>query len=67
MIADLLQQQYTGVFSDPNSENKKLPDLNIDCENTIEDIDFNRDNIISAINEINENAACGEGIVLKKM
>ena len=70
VIADLLQQQYTGVFSDPNSENKKLPDLNIDCENTIEDIDFNRDDIISAINEINENAACGEddipAIVLKR-
>ena len=66
----MLQQQYTGVFSDPNSENKKLPDLNIDCENTIEDIDFNRDDIISAINEINENAACGEddihAIVLKR-
>ena len=70
VIADLLQQQYTGVFSDPNSENKKLPDLNIDCENTIKDIDFNRDDIISAINEINENAACGEddipAVVLKR-
>ena len=69
-MADLLQQQYTGVFSDPNSKNKKSPDLNIECENIIEDIEFSREDIIAAIDEISENAACGEddipAIVLKR-
>ena len=69
VMADLLQHQYTSVFSDPNSADKKLPEIIINCENSIGDIEFSRDDIISAINEINENAACGEddipAIVLK--
>ena len=70
VMADLLQQQYTSVFSDPNSPDKKSPNINIDCEHKIVDILFGRDDIISAINEISENSACGEddipAIVLKR-
>ena len=70
VMADLLQAQYTRVFSDPNSPNKKLPKLNINCCDNINDIEFTQDDIISAISEINENSACGEqdipAIVLRK-
>ena len=66
----MLQEQYTRVFSDPNSPDKKSPNINIDCEHRIVDILFGRDDIISAINEISENSACGEddipAIVLKR-
>ena len=68
-MADILQDQYTSVFSDPNSPNKRSPDLNIKCKHSLNDIKFNQADIIKAIDEINENAACGEddipAIVLK--
>lgn len=69
-MADILQDQYTSVFSDPDSPSKKSPNLNIDCECSLSDIQFNQEDIIKAIDEINENSACGEedipAIVLKK-
>ena len=69
VMADLLQDQYKSVFSDPNSNLKKSPNLNIQCDESINDIKFNQEDIISAINEISENSACGDedipAIVLK--
>ena len=70
LMADLLQAQYTRVFSDPNSPNKQLPKLNLNCCDNINNIEFTKDDIISAISEIKENSACGEqdipAIVLRK-
>ena len=70
IMADLLQAQYTRVFSDPNSPNKEFPKLNINCDDNLCDIEFTQDDIITAISEINENSACGEqdipAIVLRK-
>ena len=69
-MANLLQEQYTRVFSDPNSPDKKFRNHNIECQDTLNDIEFTQDDIIAAINEISENSACGEqdipAIVLKK-
>ena len=69
-MADLLQKQYTSVFSDPNSTKKKIPNIKINIENSLENFDFNCEDIEKAINEISENSACGENdlpaIILKK-
>ena len=68
-MADLLQEQYISVFSDPSSKKLKSPSFELKTENLLEHITFTQDDIISAINEINTYAACGEedipAIVLK--
>ena len=70
VMADLLQKQYSSVFSDPNSEKKKSPNINAEINTTISDIEITTENIIKAINEIAENSACGDedipAIILKK-
>ena len=69
-MADILAKQYASVFSDPNCPKKQAPNLNVIIEEIIDDINFSIDDIISAINEISENSACGENdipaIILKK-
>ena len=69
-MSDLLQQQYSSVFSDPDSKKKKVPNLKINITKTLENIDFDCDDIVKAINEINEHSACGENdlpaVILKK-
>jgi hypothetical protein len=69
-MADLLQQQYSSVFSDPKSNKKKCPCLkNLNITKTLSEIDITTENIIKAIDEIGIDAACGEddipAIVLK--
>ena len=60
LIADILQKQYTSVFSNPESTNKELPKLTINCDSCLSDIEFNQEDIIKAIDEIHENSACGD-------
>ena len=60
VMADILQCQYTSVFSDPNSQNKKDPNISCFLTSTLEDFEFNEEDIIKAINEIDVNSACGE-------
>ena len=68
-MADLLQQIYTSVFSDPASDKLKPPDFEHMGENLLENITFTEEDVVSAIGEINTYAACGEedipAIVLK--
>ena len=68
-MADILQNQYSSVFSDPNSKCKAIPDLNLHLKTTISDINFSEKDIVKAINEIKMNSACGEddipAIILK--
>ena len=58
-MADMLQEQYASVFSDPevNTDNhpSEHPLISI-----LEDIDFNCEDITSAIKEIGEFSACGD-------
>ena len=69
-MADILQNQYSSVFSNPKCPKKKSPNLNANLESIISDIKFNCEDIVNAINEISENSACGErdipAIILKK-
>ena len=68
-MADILQHQYTSVFSDPNSNEKKSPKVENPTSNTLADIDFTREDIEKAISEIDTYSSCAEGdipaIVLK--
>ena len=68
-MADLLQKQYSSVFSNPSSDKIKSPNFIHNTENLLENITFTQEDIISAINEIDTYAACGEedipAIVLK--
>ena len=59
-MADLLQQQYSSVFSDPKCENKKCPNQKIEIKSTLSDIVFTEKDIIKAIDEIHLDSACGE-------
>ena len=69
-MADILQTQYSSVFSDPKSAKKESPNIKVNLESHISDIKFTSEDIISAINEISENSACGENdipaVILKK-
>ena len=69
-MADILQHQYSSVFSDPSSTKKKSPNLNVKPQSHLKDITFTCEDIVSAINEISEHSACGENdipaIILKK-
>ena len=68
-MADLLQHQYSSVFSNPNSPDKEIPNLDLLIENSISNIKFNEKDIIKAIDEIKSDSACGEddipAIILK--
>ena len=69
-MSDILQQQYCSVFSDPKSCKKKIPNLKCNLKNTLENFDFSKSDIETAIDEIDENSACGQSdipaMVLKK-
>ena len=68
-MADILQTQYSSVFSDPTSTKKKCPKLNLNIKDTISSIDITTDKIIKAIDEISIDSSCGQddipAIVLK--
>ena len=59
-MADLLQKQYSSVFSNPSSDKIKSPNFIHNTENLLENITFTQEDIISAINEIDTYAACGK-------
>lgn len=69
-MADILKDQYSSVFSDPSCPKKKPPNIKATINNTLENITFCCDDIIKAINEINENSACGDedipAVILKQ-
>ena len=68
-MADILQKQYSSVFSDPKSAKKKCPHQTHNISDTINDIVITQEKIIKAIDEISIDSACGENdipaIVLK--
>ena len=68
-MANILQEQYASVFSDPNSTKKCFPDFNVPLNSILENIDFSEKHIIEAINEIDAYAVWGpndiSAIVLK--
>ena len=60
-MANILQKQYESVFSDPNRHDKILPHADISCSNAnIADIEFSKEDIESAIDEIDRDAATTE-------
>ena len=69
-MANLLQDQYAGVFSNPENDSKKIPSSPNRSKVQIEDIEFSQKDIEEAIDEIKENSACGQddipAIVLKR-
>ena len=69
-MANLLQDQYAAVFSDPQNEAKKVPSPPVAETPVIEDVDFAQEDVEKAIDEIKEHSACGEedvpAIVLKR-
>ena len=68
-MANILQDQYASVFSDPNCSKKRIPNIITELESILENLDFTKKDIINAINEIGVRAACGPNdipaIVLK--
>ena len=61
-MADMLQDQFTSVFSDPNSLDISHPDFspsNISSHFQEADFDFSDEDIISAAGEIKADSACG--------
>ena len=68
-MADILQNQYSSVYSDPTSTKKKSPKLNLNIKETISSINITTDRIIKAIDEISIDSSCGQddipAIVLK--
>ena len=67
-MADLLQDQYSAVFSKPLVDPKF--DANKSMQSLLDDFDFTVDDIEEAIDDIGENSACGDddipAIVLKR-
>ena len=61
-MADMLQAQYSSVFSDPNNPEKRntMADSPQSSDN-ISTIDFDEEDIIGAIDEINADSATSEG------
>ena len=58
-IADILQNQFVSVFSNPANTDKSIPpETQQRPTQTLSDFTFNIDNIISAIDEININSSC---------
>ena len=66
-MADLLQSQFSSVFSDPNSPNVKdpsFPSPNVELPQEIEEFKITDDNILSAIKDIPSDSAPGPDGVL---
>ena len=57
-MADILQEQYKSVFSNPDSQEKVIPNFqNSATKSTISDIEFSPEDIENAIDEIHKDAA----------
>ena len=59
-MADLLQSQYSSVFSNPDDPNAKTPLLNPQFSQPLIDFSFTTADIQKAIEEIDENSSCGD-------
>ena len=59
-MADMLQDQYSSVFSDPEVQTDYNTDQPSEHNTTLENITFTCDDITSAIKEIGEFSACGD-------
>lgn len=59
-MANLLQNQYSSVFSDPKSKKKKSPKIEQIANEILENITFTTEDIEKAISEINTYSACAE-------
>ena len=65
-MADILQNQYKSVFSDPDSATKVVPTATETLSYCMENINLSCDEIITAIKEIDINAAsCPDDIPVK--
>ena len=65
-MADLLQRQYMSVFSNPDSDRKKIPTTDNLQDYELKEVDFTCDDVISAIKEIDINASsCPDDIPAK--
>ena len=63
-MADILQNQFTSVFSDPNAPNVKAPDFDVpSIKEQSNELGFymTDEHAIAAINKISSNAAPGHG------
>ena len=66
-MAEILEKQYVSAFSDPKSEVKKVPQYKNQLSCSINDIMFDRNDIIKAIKEIDINAATTPGDIPAKV
>ena len=57
IVADILQDQFTSSFSDPNYLHKKIPAPQ-NANTILSDISFNTEDIIKAIDEIRASSSC---------
>ena len=62
-MANLLQDQYAEVFSNPDNDSKKIPSSSDRSKVQIADIEFSQTDIEKAIDDIKENSACGEEVL----
>ena len=58
-MADILQVQYKSVFSEPRGEKKNPYDVGKEVRGGLNEISFNNDDIIEAIDEISATSAAG--------
>ena len=58
-MANLLQEQYSSVFSNPKCQKRCLPSIKVELKSILENLEFTEKDIINAINEISAHAACG--------
>ena len=69
-MSNLLQSQYSSVFSDPNSNKKKAPNIKPNLESIISDINITTKHVEKAIDEISADSSCSEhdipALILKK-
>ena len=69
-MADLLQDQFCAVFSDPKNASKKLNDLTVNFDKPLDNIVITVQDIDKALKEIKINSSAGENdipaILLKK-
>ena len=67
-MADMLQQQYSSVFSDPmNPAKRNTMTSPPTLSENLSSIDFNKDDIVSAIDEISVDSATSEGEIPAKI
>ena len=65
-MANLLQDQYASVFSDPHSPDKQIHAPDRTSRIRLYDISFSISDIEEAIDEIDQYAACGDGDIPAK-